>query len=497
MGNEQALIPHTTDVINAWEAAFPSNPVITGLEQSNFSGRFPTPTSPSDIPALLESCMQGSNPTDITQKVREALRAEIRGQSTELLRKIMRSIIGIKLIAIERGDQDLYVSSEQQVIKALRGDTESGLLVSRAIEHVIKHDSGWRENMAETSGDIIDSGDVLGFDKLSMVHVTKYLPRSSDDGTLRIMSTYDATGEPRNTIHVALNAHVESSYAASGSQRWIEDCQVAIIAPMDKVVEKNGLPSDLHAYDTWWETPPGEGLILPDDAIVVRPGAGKPVQPHGSNEIRYQNIIGTDAHVTEAFGRATDYELGLLAYQLGMGCLPVKNDYSCVGTDLPGTTLRQYVEKFEDESFRQQIYDKLLALKISDRESANKLYGYLNRMVAVRTAIEQQGSQAIIPLNIMHSMGFRSDDLSQGLLRLAFSVGFRGNHSETFIYDMEKSTIEASESRKDGRPILSDQARTSLHNQLFAIRPGSSPATRGYKYLASATLEMYYRLGVF
>ena len=96
-------------------------------------------------------------------------------------------------------------------------------------------------------------------EKLAMVHVTDYMPQKVGDH-YEIQSTAQATDyrNLRNTIHFTVGHPVRSN---SGGN-WDEE-RIMIVAPMQGIIDKNGLPLGMSALDTYFETSPGHNLELP------------------------------------------------------------------------------------------------------------------------------------------------------------------------------------------------------------------------------------------
>lgn len=87
------------------------------------------------------------------------------------------------------------------------------------------------------------------------------------------MDTRNAAPKLRNSIHGALNHHVADHTLGS----WA-DKPVVIVAPLDRMVAANGLPSMLNTVDTFWAMGPGTALQVPD-ATVVRPDTAGQLAP--------------------------------------------------------------------------------------------------------------------------------------------------------------------------------------------------------------------------
>lgn len=104
--------------------------------------------------------------------------------------------------------------------------------------------------------------------KQCFVHATNYMPLQHKNGSFFIPSTAMATNFkiPRATVHATLNWIVSGH--AGGS--W-DDSEIVILAPYNDVVAKNGNPVGFDPTDTYWSTNPDYGLVLPENAHIVRP----------------------------------------------------------------------------------------------------------------------------------------------------------------------------------------------------------------------------------
>lgn len=103
--------------------------------------------------------------------------------------------------------------------------------------------------------------------ELACVHATHHKPNRRADGSYEIPTTFDVTNGRilRNSIHTALNHKVESHMYGS----W-ENAPYTIVAPIDAMIQQNGLPEVLNSVDTWWLRNPGEQLAFPK-AFMVKP----------------------------------------------------------------------------------------------------------------------------------------------------------------------------------------------------------------------------------
>ena len=416
--------------------------------------------------------------------IRKALRAERRHESTPELETILDTIIGIKLQALERGDGTLFTSAEQIVVAAHGANEDAKHLAADGLaaanlhrEQLLKQRQKEFLDLGYTREQLKEWGnpEQLGYQHLSLVHTTDYLPRRHEaDGRLHIGTTFEATGLPRNTLHVALNHMVES---AATSSDWSAK-KFIIVAPLDKAVELNGEPSAMIAHDTWWEAAPRKGLALPAETIIIRPGTTKAVSVHPeSNEVRYKSHGITEVDVSELISMAGGYELTLAARKLRLTVEP----HIDTTRQLGGTTLEQYSTEL-DSVERTKIIDTLQTALKTDRYHAEAIFADLAKRVAVRKALALQGCEVIEPLTIMEG-NFMSEELSAELHKLRRDKTMHGHHSNTKLYYLEKRVTDMLLNPDSASSEERDAIRKQIKENVIE--------------LSVKTLQMYYRLGLF
>ncbi len=436
--------------------------------------------SAPDIERLLNDIATATDDPE----VRKALRAERRHESSPELETILDTVIGIKLQALERNDDALFNAAGQTVIAAHSGDEQAQHIASEGLatasvhgEQLLKKrqkellDLGYTPQQLEELG----NPEQLGYQHLSLVHATDYLPRHHEsDGLLHIGTSFEATGLPRNTLHVALNHMVES---AATSSDWSAK-KFIIVAPLDKTIELNGEPSALIAHDTWWEAAPRKGLTLAADTLIVRPGTTKPVSVYPeSHEVRYKSHDITSTDIDELVAMADGYELSLCATKLGIALEP--------GTEksrqLKNTSLEQHITEL-DTTERAKVVEALHAALATNRDNAEAIFADIAKRTAVRKALELQGREVIEPLTIMEG-SFRSEDISTELHRLRRNKAVHGHHSNTELYYLEKRVTNL----LLNSTTTFDTERDSIRQQIKDVADE----------LSIKTLQMYYRLGLF
>lgn len=442
-----------------------------------------------DICEIIEAGISASPET--SDPLRKALQAERLGEMNPELETIIDVVVGIKLLQIQ-GDEELRgENAEDLVVRALSGEPEAKSTAERALEFVLTHDERSKIDRAEDVYDYLKgegyeeaqiqevresrqaTPEQIGYQHLSLVHATDHEPRiHRTDGMLHIDDRFSGSGLPRSTIHVALNHMVE---AAPTSSNW-SGRRVIVVAPMKETVDVNGDPSSLVGHDTWWETVPGKGLVLPKETIIIKPGASRAVQDLDSNnEIRYKNVGITPEDVDQLVAMSGDYELAISADELGLSVERIVK-----GGELEGTSLDQY-ETGLWETDRQKVEDALKkALEIDEKLGTN-LFTSLAKRVAVRLALEKQGHEVIEPKTIMEA-SFMSQDIEEDFSKLQNQKKTWGNHFDTPLYGLEKSTLGAMD--KHGKIDQDDRARLRKEVQ------------ENVRDLSRATLHMYYRLGL-
>lgn len=446
------------------------------------------PKEPPDVSGIISEAVVSTN-ADNSSPLREAGAAESRGESNEELQKVLNSIIGIKLLGIEYGDEEMIRDAEQIFLGALIGDPKCVKLASEGLSKVKAHNPGekrrsqhikYLKDLGESEAsinEIYSSPESLGFEHLSIVHATNHRPIRNRDGSNRIDERFSASGHARSTVHVALNAQVESHAFSSDWSGYM----FIIVAPMDETIALNGNPSSLIGHDTWWEVPPGHGLKLPDSTIIIKPGATRAVQyfPE-SKEVRYKNQGITKEDADELLDQASDYELSLISKTLGIK-LNLRSNHN-TAHKLKGTGLDQYETALSLEQ-RLEITDRLRECIEHDKKRGVAAFTDLAKRIAVRIALEAQGREVIEPLTIMEG-DFKSGDISEDLRKLSLKHNTgAGHHSESTVGGLER--MIANEVVR-GKFIGDEQTRKNIAKEI----------RENIEFIGISTLQMYYRLGL-
>lgn len=157
------------------------------------------------------------------------------------------------------------IDAEAVVILSLLGNEEATHVVNRKVAEIEELDHqkpklslpGWVPEKPLEAADFV------------CVHATSYKPEEDFSGNYLVKTTSDALGgiTIRNTVHVSLNHRVSAHEFGSWSQMGY-----VILAPLDKMINENGLPESLDPVDSWWTRSPGEPLRFPDATLISSGG---------------------------------------------------------------------------------------------------------------------------------------------------------------------------------------------------------------------------------
>lgn len=446
------------------------------------------PDEAPEIGEILNSAILASEAGN-DDPLRRAAEAEARGESNTELETVVDTIVGIKLLGIATEDEQLVSDAEEIFIGAIAGDSEKRAIAERGLKKMQKHSPGEKRRQThiqflhdegysdEQINEIFRIPEQLGYEHLSIVHATNHLPRKNISGERIIEDRFTGSGDARSTVHVALNAMVESN---TFSADW-SGHKFVIVAPMDKITEENGEPASLIAHDTWWETVPGRGLVLPEGTFIIRPGATKPIQIlEESGEVRYKNQGVTVEDCQQLAELASDYELALVAGGLGVD-LNLSYNHRAPG-QLDSTSLDQYETVLSDRQ-REQVKNKLIKGIAENPGQTISMYTDLARRIAVRKALELQGRELIEPMTTMSS-DFMSSDISDDFQRLRLDRNTsEGHHSESTVGKLEKLIVSFV---KKGVFTGSKEVKRNITRDI----------SENIDLIGRGTLHMYYRLGL-
>jgi hypothetical protein len=131
------------------------------------------------------------------------------------------------------------------------------------------------------------------------VHTTNFMPKKNQNGKYYIETYSMGTdfSHLRNTIHTTLN-HIVESHAAGN---W-DNHSFIILAPFDQVIAENGKPTGMDLIDTFFSVDTDKGLVLPQDAHIVRPADDVPdgvLFLIDKNETKYKSNNYTENEITK------------------------------------------------------------------------------------------------------------------------------------------------------------------------------------------------------
>ncbi|MBP5485546.1 MAG: hypothetical protein J6Y07_02465 [Alphaproteobacteria bacterium] len=224
-----------------------------------------------------------------------------------------------------------------------------------------------------------------------LVHATRYIPSRNLDGRLFIPTTSMATNfdDVRPTVHTTLN-HVVSS---NGGGNW-DGVPYVILARYNDVVALNGNPKEVSQYDTFFIPDPDNGLVLPQDACLVRPSNEKNGELYviGEHEATYKTSNFTDDEIERI--------LNMIRESYGAtesGDLYYKYD-SYLGKENDEETMRILLGKDEKlfKIYKNTVNKKdfLKGLLAEDRDA---IMAKFLRDAVVKLAMEKQGFRYVNP----------------------------------------------------------------------------------------------------
>lgn len=199
-------------------------------------------------------------------------------KTTPEIDAMIDGIIATKILTadneIQRPDAS-DTSAEALAVLALQGDTEAQALLDVKQKQLAEYD---KENNIIDSNQPVEMSptDRELLNKISTIHVTKYLPQESEDGnSWEIPTTFDANPTlrlPRITWHTTLFRRTGENSAARGSEKFA-NTPYAIMTRFGSCVEKNGKPLSFDYADTFYEISPGKRVRLSkEDSVLIKPG---------------------------------------------------------------------------------------------------------------------------------------------------------------------------------------------------------------------------------
>ncbi|MFH1162050.1 MAG: hypothetical protein V1696_02120 [Candidatus Jorgensenbacteria bacterium] len=218
------------------------------------------------------------------------------GKTNDEVERFVDQVIAGKVLDDEGVRKDVPdQEGETLFLLGLMGNEDASRILEQKRMQLVRYDEA-RDNehlvALKEGAERMTREQPLKLKELIAVHLTKFMPRQSEArDAWELQTSYEATGKkmPRITQHFTLNHPI----VAAGAYGSWEDASIAVLMPLDRMIERNGKPSLLNTVDTFWEVSPGRRTILPkDDAWLVKPGAieeeGKLVE-HRGHELTYKS----------------------------------------------------------------------------------------------------------------------------------------------------------------------------------------------------------------
>lgn len=227
-------------------------------------------------------------------KVGEALKAAKSGKTDELFDYVMDGLAAITFFSPDGYDRTNYEKAFITVLSAVSGNEGARELVQSRINQMNEFDLEKARSMKQDVTDQADHArsqgkevDRVPLENMVAVHITDRLPRHG-----RIETVHKTTGRGRNTVHFAINHPVASHQNGS----W-DDHRIAVVAPLKSLIDLNGNPESMLPVDTYFETSANHDVVLPEDAVLIRPGllsSGEIIDTTNDRDIRYKREGFTD-----------------------------------------------------------------------------------------------------------------------------------------------------------------------------------------------------------
>lgn len=224
-----------------------------------------------------------------------------------------------------------------------------------------------------------------------IIHTTKYLPQRDKNGKMFIPTTAMATNFeiPRATVHTTLN-HVVQSWEAT--EDW-NDMPYVIFMPYNDLVARNQKPLEVSAYDTYFAPNPDSGLILPDNAYIVRP----------SNDCLYSVGEKEATYKTDNF---TEEEIKFIIDNMDRNDRLLYNQYSDV--DYLVDRWRVYINDPRSIELFEKSNDKRAFIHGMMEESRMIVLTKCLRNIVVKLAMNERGFKYIRPRSAYDDMVAKS-----------------------------------------------------------------------------------------
>lgn len=252
---------------------------------------------------------------------------------------------------------DMNINALGEVLAALLGDEEKQIELAFKIARLRDHRRLYeklvierqKNEMVEHLSNFPRAAELpeLSPKNVVLVHVTKHQPSVDEHGNVILYPTanYDgATGDDgiprqrtaRGTIHFTVNSRVEDHILGDG---WEGDDNYVVVAALGSVLDGGTSPVAVNDVDTYFESNPGQPLILPN-AILLAPIKGETLDENKKRVEEAMLAAGAEdtfsagPHYLEShteqggkFANSNDFSIALymLCVRLGLPRAPLHN----------------------------------------------------------------------------------------------------------------------------------------------------------------------------
>jgi TP901 family phage tail tape measure protein len=244
---------------------------------------FGVTTVPTDPIGILQAALK-IKPNDKKNQamLENFMKNNIGSAERDLLDKMYAAIsIGDKGEALPFENADGFIN----IIQALTGDAASSGYIfwkQQALIKIVEQQKAKKE-AEDILGETLSArlaGVSADSSQVPTIHSTKFPAIRDADGNI-VLYPYghynvgktqklDSEGNiiqpgayPRASLHFTLEDTVKSHMMG----KWDEE-QAKIVSPLSSMIGSNGKPYNLNSTDTWWMRSPGEGLTIPNPAII-------------------------------------------------------------------------------------------------------------------------------------------------------------------------------------------------------------------------------------
>lgn len=326
-------------------AGYPAELQKIGQQNPDKPKHFIVETSPYGIYALLAE-LQPDNTHWAAQ--RDSVAA---GQYNDETLALIDAVTALEAVELDQQTLDerqtVPLIGEAVVVAGLLGDQRAQLMAEQAVRKQISSESNSKAtNPSPEQQNSPES--LLKPSEIVVVHTTSHRPQASDGG-LRVVTSHDATGFPRATIHTSLNHKVESHMAGD----W-DNSGYVLMSNLQDMVNANGIPESINGADTWWARNPGESLLFPN-ATLICPGEEQEQimssMPNGEVRYKASNYNSDDLKaVSQVFGPEVARQFQATLEQAGIGLDQIN---SAEGQRIMRNLVRDAVVNYQISTVRQ------------------------------------------------------------------------------------------------------------------------------------------------